>query len=302
MVRWAALALAAAASIASTNAAATPALAVTWVRWDRATPGPTVHRLGELTVTTRLGKVDQYVITPVLEVSRSGKAPLKVAGVEGLSGEFAVVDLRRDDGDPVILFRTFTGGAHCCLNYKLVRRVSGDWRVLQLGEWDDSTAPVPQDVDGDGRLEFVGRDQRFQYRFDSYAASVAPMVIYVLGEQGLIDVSAQPKYRPAFTTRLADYRKWCETKGRGSENGACAGYVAQAARAGSSTVAFAVLDRAVTSAEFQGPFRVPQQCGGSALAGRCRSEKPEKSFRTLHAALDYFLRDLGYLPPKTGAR
>jgi hypothetical protein len=235
--------------------------------------------------------------TPVLTVAAAGKQPLQIRGAQAGTttvADFGVFQLDRKQPQPVVLFRSFTGGAHCCIDYKLASRENGRWRVRNLGSWDGSAAPQIIDVDGDGRLELVAWDQRFLYQFDSYAGSVAPPVVYELAGGQLIDVSTQARYRPAFASKLAAFRSYCEGQ---TPNGACAGYVATAARVGEATPAFAVLDLHTGPGRGEAPdsWSVPEHCGATASGFGCK-KGPAKSFETLHQAVEWFLQDLGYLP------
>lgn len=78
--------------------------------------------------------------------------------------------------EPVVV--EFTGGAHCCWNYRLYEEKDGKLSesLLDVG---NGYEPVFRDVDGDGVKEILSYDDRFDY-FDeiSHAASpFLPMVI-----------------------------------------------------------------------------------------------------------------------------
>jgi hypothetical protein len=190
-----------------------------------------------------------------------------------------------------VLFGSFTGGAHCCDSYELVTAAAGRLRSRHLGQWNGGLGI--QDVDGDGRMELVAEDQRFLYRFDSYAASAPPPMIYELHDGRLVDVSDRAAYAAYFAGKLGQYRQGCE---QSRANGVCASYLAVAARAGKMGKALTVFERSLPVKQSVRPWTVPAHCGSAIGLPGCAHEKPEKTFPTLRAAVDWFLRDLGYLP------
>lgn len=256
-----------------------------WLSWDAVKTGPAAYRLGDVKV--RLRQETDGLPYPVAVVEARGAATTlhgEAGSARGASAQFGLFRLDKGSQKPVLLFRSYTGGAHCCFAYLTARLVGGRWQISDLGQWDGSAQLEPKDVDGDGRLELVAHDQRFLYQFDSYAGSRPPPQIYELVDGRLEDVSAAPRFRAFFAAQLPKYRAACEQGGAG----ACTGYVATAARAGEAAPAFAVLEQSTAAA--QGPFKLP---------GRCQDEGapcPDETFDRLGAAVDRFLHDLGYLP------
>jgi hypothetical protein len=92
-------------------------------------------------------------------------------------GPLAVASLE-DGGQPDVIVRLNTGGAHCCtivqvfsydpglMSYRPVERDFGDPGALLT------------DVAGDGRLELQSADDRFAYAFTSFAFSGLPLRIW----------------------------------------------------------------------------------------------------------------------------
>ncbi|CAN7272284.1 hypothetical protein LJR219_001233 [Phenylobacterium sp. LjRoot219] len=279
-----------------TLSAAAPAVAQSAAegRWHAWTGGKTADafQIGDISLRFRQEVGPGDLLTPVAVIEKNGVSETlrgETAGSFGAGANFGVfrLDAART---PILLFRSWSGGAHCCFAYLAATPTADGWRVAKLGVWDGSAAPDPKDVDGDGRLELVGRDPRFLYRFGSYADSLPPPIIYELRDGHLDDASANPKYRSFFKAKIPEYRVRCQT----GSAGACAGYVAVAARAGEARAAFARLDRVTLQAK--GPFEVPVHCADS-----CASE-PAKTFNRLGDAIDWFLRDLGYLPKARSSR
>jgi len=269
-----------------------PATPPAWSGWEAHSDQPRTYRIDGFTFKTSVRRRGDST-TPVLFISSKGRPPLRVAGAEGLSRPYAgflVFPTDRPRGQSVILFRGYTGGAHCCDEYRLIEPTPSGWRVHVVGHWDGS-GPEPQDVDGDGRLELVARDQRFDYRLTSHAESVMPPVVFVVRDGKLADVTTEPRFRRLFTADLPKLRKACEDSE--SPLGPCLGYVAVAARAGQAQSALKVLDGKPERTE-TGPWEVPERCGGSPAG--CAQEKPTQKFAARHDAVVHFLTDLGYLP------
>jgi hypothetical protein len=270
-----------------------------WISWGTHDPSRTYH-LDGVEITTSWTDTKEERPQPVLLVTQAAGPPLRIIGAEGLTeptASFGVFRLDRKRPEPVVLLQSFTGGAHCCTAYQMATLEQGNWTARVLGEWDDSAAPRVTDLDGNGSLELLASDQRFAYRFDSYAGSLSPPVVYELSGGKLVDVSGAHRYRTVFIREMRSIRKYCDQGG----NGACAGYVATAARAGRAEAAFELLDKRIDhrkpGEEFSGPWTVPEHCGvpPDSLPESC-VEHPTKSFPTLHGALEWFLRDIGYLP------
>ena len=80
---------------------------------------------------------------------------------------------------PQVIATHFTGGAHCCTIMKVLTFVDGRWETVNVGEFD-SDGPQIEDLNGDGVVELVGKDESFDYAFASYAESYAPPKVYRL--------------------------------------------------------------------------------------------------------------------------
>ena len=51
---------------------------------------------------------------------------------------------------------------------KVLTFVDGRWETVNVGEFD-SDGPQIEDLNGDGAVELVGKDESFDYAFASYA-------------------------------------------------------------------------------------------------------------------------------------
>jgi hypothetical protein len=77
-----------------------------------------------------------------------------------------------------VLLDLYSGGAHCCFSSRIYRYDSAAARYrVSLHSWGDPSYRL-HDVDSDGRPEFVTADDRFAYRFASFAFSGMPIQIW----------------------------------------------------------------------------------------------------------------------------
>lgn len=139
--------------------------------------------------------------------------------------EFQVVDLDRDR-EPEVIVNLFTGGAHCC-TYSLIYRYDADTQgyVSQRFDWQHSGYSLV-DLDKDGVPEFQTVDNRFAYRFASFAASGMPALIYQYQAGELVDVTRRfPKVIYSNATQMWSFFEDAR-KGDGEMKGALAAYVA----------------------------------------------------------------------------
>lgn len=233
------------------------------------------------------------LVGPALVVSEAGRAPAALHGsIAGLTfpSRITVLPWNRSGGR-FLLLESYTGGAHCCDEVQAVVPEGRRFRVVAIGDFDgDRLARLPADLDGDGAVDFVASDDRFLYAFASYAASRAPPRIFNIVGGKAVDVSARPAFRPVFATAMAKARTWCVGRGEGEVNGACAAYVADAARAGRFPEAWAEMLRA-----HQRPGGGPDGCrialrGGATCPGRQTIRYP-----TYPEALRAFLIRTGYI-------
>lgn len=104
--------------------------------------------------------------------------------------DIVIAELDPDNSSPEIMFRAYTGGAHCC---ELVVFASefepGVWRLTSYPMFDGDLLPLLEDLDGDGTGEIVSIDQTFLYAFDSYAGSYSPMRVEQLRKGKIKDIT-----------------------------------------------------------------------------------------------------------------
>lgn len=271
-----------------------PLPADTLVEWreDETPEAERRYVSGDIAVTLA-GQADEDFRRPVMTISGPAGLTTIVNGSARFGAAAAQLGVGQIDPaspHPQVLFVTYTGGAHCCADIKLLEVLDGAWRTVDVAVQDGGGLDAfPTDLDGDGKREFSLSDDRFLYAFDAYAASLSPPLIKSV-ERGLVrDVSAESRFRPVFEAFIPEARKHCEA----GYNGACSAYVAASARVGRAGEAWAVMFK---SYDRTSEWALPTACRGALQEGSCPEELRVK-FSTYPEALRWFLGDLGYLPP-----
>jgi hypothetical protein len=212
----------------------------TQVEWsyDRQPRGAN-YRFGDIRVEIRPRR-DGGLIAPQVTV-RNGRASATMLGsaVGGTFGHKLGVGILDRRGTRFVYFQSFSGGAHCCNRIQVALVRPGGIRVVDFENWDGDYGEMPRDVDGDGVVDFVHVDNAFLYAFSSYADSWAPPLIFnIIGDEA-VDVSTRPSFRRLFQDSVNRTRGTCAPRPDRSPNGACAAYVASAARIGQFEAAWA---------------------------------------------------------------
>ena len=206
----------------------------------------------------------------------------------GLDFESYSVALGKPDQDGRIMFYTQRRSAsRSCCNYIDLLVLNSDQpgkRFTLPGYTGDMWSKVPRDETGDGTIDFVVPDIRFEGLFADNAGSLLPPRLFSLRKDKMVDVSREPAsrfyYRGLMSNNVKDQ---CEA-GETDNAGDCAYSGAVAALAGIWPGARHEISRnANTKADW--PF--PKYCGDSGDAACTR----------YLTALQAALRRLGYLPP-----
>lgn len=199
--------------------------------------------------------------------------------------------LSRSDPAPSVLLGGFTGGAHCCATLRAIIPDNGRLRVVDLPARDGGTEDTfPQDIDDDGVVDFILQDDRFRYQFASGAGSWSPPVIYNIYRGNLIDVTTQPGYRPLWEEFAREARSACSDRTNEDRNGACAAYVAAAARLGR----YAEAIREVEPIASRSTTFLPTACRVPEVNFEC-PQGQQITFGWFVPALTWFLRTNGYI-------
>jgi hypothetical protein len=167
---------------------------------------------------------------PVVMVSVAGTKAIEVEGAESFPDNpvflVQVAEMDPSNPQPEVILSSYTGGAHCCSDTNVMTSSADGkrWSDIEMGMFDGGPLEA-RDLDGDGRYEFATRDNAFLYTFGCYACSTAPLQILQLDKGKLVDVSAEPKFRPAQIDNLKHIIEWANDEA--DRNGFLAGYVGQ---------------------------------------------------------------------------
>ena len=182
------------------------------------------------------------------------------------------------------MFTSYTGGAHCCVQVDILYYDGSDWRRVDAGASHSGLVGL-SDKNGGGTPAMVFGDDRFLYAFAPYAESRQPIRVFNFSAGKLIDVSDTWRYKFLYQAEMARLRGECEAHG----NGACAAFVADAARAGRFKEAWATM-----LASYDKSSQVfPAACGVAKVHGECPAGR-ERKFSSYPQALAWFLADTGY--------
>lgn len=201
-----------------------------------------------------------------------------------------IADLDAANPYPEVVFSTYTGGAHCCSETRIVTSSPDGrrWRVVEAGAFDGEPVRA-EDADGDGRFELVLPDDRFAYAFACYACSSLPLRVLGLDASAISDIGAEPRYRPAHVAWLRSMITYAgESVDR---NGFLAGYVAEKIRLGEGAEAWSLMLKHYDRASEWG---LEQCLSARDSQGECRGPSAKLSFPE---ALRRFLSEIGYEPP-----
>lgn len=190
-----------------------------------------------------------------------------------------------------IVASAFTGGAHCCALTKIAAPLGEGWAVVSGALLDGDLGYAVEDLDGDGIYELLGVDQSFLYAYASYAESFAPLVVERFAGKKIVEVSDDPRFRPALEEDLARLEEAAaESPALWRSNGFLAAWVAAKARLGAREEAWARMLATYDRAS-DWPLTVcaaPEAPGGGCPAG---AERPA----TFPEALEAHLDGRGYL-------
>src|SRR3954452_6176006 len=174
---------------------------------------------GQVTATLSWQKGEIFAEHPHLQIVRAGAALFdqnledKCNACNYLADADSALTIRDLDGDgePEVLVDTYSGGAHCCTITPIYRwdGVDGVGYRRVTGFFGNVGYSL-DDLDKDGRPEFVTADDAFAYEFAAYAFSAFPLKILAYGTDrsgrtALRDVSAG--YTGLIEEEAAGFRK-----------------------------------------------------------------------------------------------
>jgi hypothetical protein len=183
-----------------------------------------------LSYTEEKSEDGEVMRAPVVTVFAGDKEVAKLKGEgSGFADPPVSVQIAEIDGSnpyPEVVVSFYTGGAHCCSDTSVITASpdGSNWTTVALGEFDGEPL-LASDVNGDGRYEFMIRDNAFLYAFACYACSEAPLNLLAIDNGGVKDVTREERFKPAHAAWL---KSMINNVPEGSDvNGFLAGYVGE---------------------------------------------------------------------------
>jgi hypothetical protein len=221
---------------------------------------------GQVTATLSWQKGEVFAEHPHLQIVRAGAALFDQNLEDGckacnyLSDRDTALTIRDLDGDsePEVLVDTFSGGAHCC-TITPIYRWDGEGGVgyRRLTGFFGNVGYSLDDLDKDGRPEFVTADDSFAYEFAAYAYSAFPLLVLEYGtdrsgKTALRDVSTG--YSSLIEEEVAGFRKDIpKYRKDGDPRSVIAAYVADLYRLGRKQQANTYLNSALRRGLLKSP-------------------------------------------------
>jgi hypothetical protein len=260
-----------------------------WVGED--SPDEVLRQAGPFVVSITKRK-DADLVQPLVKVTSGSQSVTMEGESVGASYPHKISFIQnRSGGGPAVMLQSFSGGAHCCNSVQVAGLVGGRLKVVDLGSWDGDNIAIPQDVSGDGTVDFVMYDNSFLYAFASYADSYAPPKIFnIIGGEAK-DVSGNPAFRSLFGKSMQQAGERCRPGSDAVPNGACAAFVASAARIGKLNQAWPQM---LAAYDASSDWDLPTGCTVSDDNG-CPTGA-EIVYKSYPEALLAFLKREGYVP------
>lgn len=257
--------------------------------WDSEQNGsPKTYNLGGYKLTLTAKKNGDQMMEPWLAVTAPDMPPLSLQGQgagDVARADFTVMKLAPKQ-QPSVVFTSYSGGAHCCVEVQVAQPSGKAWKKINLGSWDGGGIEAPRDVNGDGIADFVFVDNAFLYAFDSYAASWAPPLVMNVANGKGVNVSAAKRYAALNRADMEKTKPECAKH----QNGACAAYVADAARIGRFDEAWTFM---LANYDKKSEWTYPARCNGAKVDYQCKGTETKP--KDYPEALRWFLEDNGYI-------
>lgn len=180
---------------------------------------------------------DGYNNQTRVTVRADGVTPLSVT-TDRQSGyaRIAVVRFGRSDPRPGVIVESQSGGSGGNLSVQFLVPSGRSYRVLSPAPMpghplQGQIADAPRDLSGDGFLDLKLDDGAFDSAFGCNACTPRPPRLFAVKQGRVVDESRDAALRPVFAADMARLEPFCLSAQR-YRNGACAAYVADAARAG----------------------------------------------------------------------
>jgi hypothetical protein len=270
------------------------AWADTQIEWSQEKDGPRKSYTIDSTSLTLSSGENAQGESPRLEVKSGDGAVATVFGAKrfmpNIPVKVRVTRLDPSHSDADVMLGAYTGGAHCCIAIKVLSLIKGDWKVVDLGNWDRDNMPEPEDLTNSGMITLKFYDNAFLYAFASYSESFAPLKIIRVFDGREMDVSNAPALMQLHRQNMTEARKVCLQH----NNGGCAAYVASATRLGMFPEAWNLM---LANYDRRNDWKL-EFCD---TPGKEKCARPV-SFNSDPRALDWFLHKHGYLSAEQSGR
>lgn len=131
-----------------------------------------------------------------------------------------------NNGYSEAIISTYTGGAHCCTEFRIYSWNGDKFLTKKTGMLDASGGNF-SDLNGDGKVEFLTNDNSFLYKFSSYAGSFPPTLIFNFSNGNFKNTTKQHPGKLKETAWQMYKAVLGSQKEDREVNGVLAGYVAQ---------------------------------------------------------------------------
>lgn len=199
----------------------------------------------------------------------------------------------RAGAPPVVLMQSLPVDTHSLVRVQLAGISGGTVKVVDLGARSEVALDRPRDLNGDGVTDFVFYDNAFSEAFASYGSDLSvPEIVNVTGGR-VVDVSARPGFRSLFLTAIGDSEQACRAGSDGdTRNGACAAYLAAAARTGTLATAWAHM---LSAYDASTGHVLPTGCRTQVAHGGACADADAIIYQSYPEALLAFLKREGYV-------
>jgi len=190
---------------------------------------------------------------------------------------------------PVVVFASYTGGAHCCYVFIIAKLQGPYWRTWRTNCDCDLQHGMVRVLARGQPPVLILPDHGFDGAFAAHSGSVSPPRIYQFRRGELFDVSSDPAFRTLYRRSMSVALSACR---RAREpNGGCAALVAEASRAGQTQFAWKE-----TLAHYNRSSQTyPSGCRVKSAAEECEGGA-WKVFENFPDSLRWFLWRHGYAP------
>ncbi|WP_404335775.1 hypothetical protein AB2M62_17290 [Sphingomonas sp. MMS12-HWE2-04] len=165
-----------------------------------------------------------------LVVTAPGIAPVHVLSRDQASYyHVAVVRFGRDAARPGVVIANDSGGSGGDLWIQLLLPEGEGYREIGLPDRvQGALAGTLTDLSGDGMVDFLLSDGRFDSQFGCNACTPRPPLVFTIRNGQVVDISRDHAVAYLFEADMAERKKACGSRDI-DRNGACAAYAADAA-------------------------------------------------------------------------